>query len=90
MSLTFVEGQKVHLYIKGYDQFNATVTKIGQDKKNPKFQTVSVSYKEGTLEDLQMSNMYAGTNNDPVYTEHPGIKDKGEEVRALSPTAPSH
>ena len=75
--MSFREGQKVHLYIKGYDLFEAEVTKVSAGKKGD---VCTVSYDQGTLEDLDLGKMYPGTNNDPHMTAHPGLKDKGDEV----------
>ena len=74
---SFTNGRKVHLYVKGFDLFEATVTNIGAGKKG---QTISVSYARGSLDDLDLSAMY-NAKGDPQFVEHPGLKGMGDEVR---------
>jgi len=79
--MSFQNGQKVHLYVKGHDLFEATVTNIGSNKKGS---TISVSFSQGSLDDLELSAMY-NEKGDPQFVEHPGLKGMGDEV-SLDPS----
>jgi len=75
--MAFNEGQKVHLYIKGHDLFEGTITKVGKGKTG---ECCTVSYDQGTLVDLDLDKMYPGTNNDPHFVSHNDLKGVGDEV----------
>ena len=70
--MSFANGQKVHLYVKGHDLFEATVTSIAGNK-------LSVSYSGGSVDDLDLSKMY-NAKGDPCFIEHPALKGMGDEV----------
>ena len=85
--MAFVEGQKVHMYICGYELYEATVTKV--DAKS-----MSVQYSggqgeramSGTLNNIDLQKMYYDdTDNAPVPTAHPDLKGIGEDNDVAPP-----